>query len=136
MTIRRPNRGLSERRRLGRRLGFFLLAVAALMILGAGSTARAQITSLSQVKGANPEADLKLAIAKGDLRFIAVNGMAAGMVPGTDQYGLDRPFIEAHGTRTIHGTSDYKDARLNELAWAYARTYNRSLLYYLRTKPQ
>jgi hypothetical protein len=97
---------------------------------------RAQVTSLAQVKGADPEKDLKVAIAKGDLRFIAVNGIAAGMVLGTDQYGLDRPFIEAHGTRTIRGTSDYQDARLNQLASAYARTYNRALLYYLRTNPK
>jgi len=113
-----------------------LLAVGVMMVLGAGSTLRAQITSLAQVKGANPETDLKLAITKDDLRFVAVNGIAAGMVPGTDQNGLDRPLIEAHGKRAIRGTSDYQDARLNELAWAYARTYNRLLLYYLRTKPQ
>jgi hypothetical protein len=110
------------------------LVLTILAIMATGSRARAQITSLAQVKGANAEADLKLSIAKNDLRFIAVNGVAAGMVPGTDQYGLDRPFIEAQGTRTLRGTSDYKDIRLNELAWEYARTYNRLLLYHLRTK--
>jgi hypothetical protein len=113
-----------------------LVVVAALMVLGAISTARGQVTSLAQVKGANAEADLKVAIAKGDLRFVAVNGIASGMVPGTNENGLDRPFIEAHGKRTIQGTSDYKDQRLNDLAWAYARAYNRDLLYYLRTHPQ
>jgi hypothetical protein len=113
-----------------------LLVLGVLMFFGAGPALRAQVTSLHQVKGANPEADLKLAIAKNDLRFIAVNGFAAGMVPGTDQNGVDRALIEARGTRTIRGTSDYQDARLNQLAWTYARAYNRELLYYLHTRPK
>lgn len=113
-----------------------LFVVAAWMVMGFTSTAHAQVTSLAQVKGANAEADLKRAIAKGDLRFIAVNGVAAGVVPGTREDGLDRPFIEALGKRSIQGTSDTGDIRLNELAWAYARAYNRELLYYLRTHPQ
>jgi hypothetical protein len=113
----------------------FLFA-AAFAIIVISPVAHSQITSITQVKGADPQRDIALAIGKGDLRFIAVNGVAAGMVPGTDQHGADRALIEVRGTRTLRGTSDYKDLRLNQLAWEYAEAYNKLLLGHLRKKPQ
>jgi hypothetical protein len=108
-----------------------LLAVASLTL---ACSLHAQVTSVRQIEGADPQRDFKAAIARGDFRFVAVNGFVGGVVPGTDQSGTDRALIAAHGKRTIQGTSDYMDARLHQLAWKYAETYNGLLLEHLRKK--
>ena len=85
---------------------------------------------------ADPKRNVADSIVRKDYRFWAINGIAAGMVLGTDQAGKDRKLIETYGTHTIAGTSDYssslKKARLNEAANSYVRTYNALLLEYLR----
>jgi hypothetical protein len=87
---------------------------------------------LSWLNTADPKRDCEIAVARGDLRFWAVNGFTSDMVLGTDQHGADRTLIRAHGIRTIVGTSDTSTSRLNHRASEYARTYNTILLRYLR----
>ena len=84
----------------------------------------------------DPKLDVAVAIKGGDFRFYAVNGFASGMVPGTDQNGVDADVILLYGTQTIAGTTDAIDsdshAELIEHAREYARAYNKLLLEYLR----
>ena len=100
------------------------------------SEARRDAQSLSWVRTANPQRDATQAIARGDYRFYAVNGIAPGIIPGIDQWGVHRALAEAHGYRIIGGTSDYSNGDLNELAMRYATTYNKVLLRHFHAKPR
>ena len=106
---------------------FFLL-----FICGCSSFINAR--RLSWIKSADPKHDCDAAIARGDLRFYAVNGFGPNMVIGTDQDGADRALIQAYGVHNMAGTSDYMNARLNVRATEYVRSYNAALLRYLHAK--
>ena len=84
----------------------------------------------------DPKRDVAEAINRKDFRFYAVDGYASGMVPGTDQYGVDSDIILLYGKQTIAGTTDAIDsdshAELIEHAREYASAYNKFLLEYLR----
>ena len=112
----------------------FLLSV--LLVFTCGCSSIAESHRLSWLKTADPKHDCEAAIARGDTRFYAVNGIAAGMVLGIDQHGADRTLIQTHGVRTIVGTSDTSASRLNRRASEYARTYNQILLQHLHAKPR
>lgn len=106
------------------------------LLLTGGCSTLADARRLSWVKKANAQLDCEAAIRRHDLRFYAVNGIAAGIVPGTDQFGTDGALIQSHGIRTIEGTSDSSKLRLNLRASEYARSYNTGLLAYFRAGPR
>jgi len=89
---------------------------------------------MAWVKTADARRDVNAAMAHGEFRFYAINGIAPGIVPGVEQYGADKEMVKKYGYRTIAGTSDYSNGDLNQLAYQYAETYNRILLRYLRAK--
>jgi hypothetical protein len=109
-----------------------LLFASLLLFCACGCSSIAEYRRLSWLNTADPKHDCAAAVARGDLRFCAVNGIAPGMVLGTDQCGADRALIQAYGVRTIVGTSDTSVSRLNRRASEYARAYNVTLLRYLR----
>ena len=86
--------------------------------------------SLRRMEGADPVADFKAAILKGDHRFIGVYGI------GLDAPGAPREFTKKHGINPIRGTSDCiigsEMGRLQNLAQKYAETYNKMLLEHLQ----
>lgn len=92
--------------------------------------------SLRMLEAADPVRDVEQAIREGDLRFIGMMGYAL-IVPGVDDYG--QRIWDTNGVRVIKGTSDFiandDVARLNELAYEYAKRYNMLLLDYLLKRP-
>jgi hypothetical protein len=109
-----------------------LLFASLLLFYACGCSSITEARRLSWLNTADPKQDCAVSVARGDLRFYAVNGIASGMVLGTAQHGADRDLIQAHGVRTIVGTSDTSTSRLNRQASEYTRTYNANLLRYLR----
>lgn len=105
-----------------------------LLFLTCGCSSIADAQRLSWLNTADPKHECEAAIARGDLRFYAVNGIASDMILGTDQHGADRALIQVHGFRIIAGTSDHSNIRLNQRASEYVRYYNATLLRYLRAK--
>src|SRR5688572_2640329 len=118
----------TNRRALG------LIIASLLLLCACGCSSIEEARRLSWINTADPKHDCAAAVARGDLRFYAVNGIAPGMVLGTDQHGADRALIQIHGVRAIIGTSDTSTSRLNRQASAYARAYNANLLQHLRAK--
>ena len=96
----------------------------------AGSPELAQrADSLSKL---DAEAEARAAIARGDLRFIAVCGFAClppGVPMDSARSSRDSLALRGDSLLTIAGTSDavvnQDVARLNDVAAAYARRYNR-----------
>jgi hypothetical protein len=111
-----------------------LLFSGLLLLMTTGCSTWSNARRLSWVKDANPQLDCEAAINRGDLRFLAVNGVASGMVVGTEQHGKDRALIQRHGVRMIEGTSDHENVRLSMRASAYAQAYNGALLRYLHAR--
>ena len=86
----------------------------------------------------DPAAELRKAINRGDLRFIAVCGLVCAP-PGVDP--ADSVVLAAIRSRSLHyieGTSDVLAndavARLNRVATDYADRYNRLLVRHLRLR--
>jgi hypothetical protein len=81
---------------------------------------------IDRLKYADPKADLDAALARGDYRFIALNGIGP-MVPTVDDYDIN-VVVKTYGLRYIENTSDKpKDEQEKELgavAWGYAEKYN------------
>jgi hypothetical protein len=118
----------NERRR------YWLSATGVLLLLASVAWWFSGTQRLSRLVSGDPIKDCEAAVARGDLRFYAVNGFASGMVLGTDQYGVDRDLIEAYGVRTLDQTSDYSsNGQLNQRANEYARAYNTALVRHLRS---
>lgn len=87
-------------------------------------------TELRRLKDANPEADAANAIARGDLRFLAVSGFTTD-VPGVPM-PRENSFVRTQGIRVIPGTSDNPvSIELQVLAVRYAERYNKHLLDHL-----
>jgi hypothetical protein len=85
---------------------------------------------LRRLKDANPEADAANAIARGDLRFLAVGGFTTD-VPGVPT-PKENSLVRTHGVRAIPGTSDNPvSIELQILAVGYAERYNKHLLDHL-----
>lgn len=85
---------------------------------------------LRRLKDANPEADAANAIARGDLRFLAVSGFSTD-VPGVPM-PKENSFVRTHGVRLIPGTSDNPvSIELQVVAVRYAERYNKHLLDHL-----
>jgi len=85
---------------------------------------------LRRLKDANPEADAANAIARGDLRFLAVGGFTTD-VPGVPM-PKENSFVRTHGVRVIPGTSDNPvSIELQVLAVRYAERNNKHLLDHL-----
>jgi hypothetical protein len=85
---------------------------------------------LRWLKKADPIADAKMALAKGDHRLRAVYGLTV-FIPGTNS--KDFPSLKQHyGINIIEGTSDCiiskEHGQLVELAYQYSKTYNLYLL--------
>lgn len=109
-----------------------ILTVVSLMVFSLASFAL-DIYDFNKPK--DPTGDVAEAIKSGNFRFYAVNGLASGMVPGTDQYGVDKEIIQSYGIQIIAGTTDGGSIEvidLSQRAWEYATAYNSLLLKYLR----
>lgn len=87
---------------------------------------------LRKIELANPEDDLRIAIAAGDLRFIALMGYSR-YVPGVLHCFSD--YERTYGYKIVKGTSDsvenYEQGRLTAIAEYYAKTYNLALADYI-----
>jgi hypothetical protein len=89
--------------------------------------------TISYIENADADADVERAWLAGDKRLIGVYGFSR-IVP-------EDPKLEyaGAGVRYIEGTSDfrrdYKEQRLNEIAWQYARWYNRRMIAMLKSEP-
>jgi hypothetical protein len=88
---------------------------------------------LAYLKTADPQHDADAAIARGKLRFYGIDGAAPGIIPGIDQYGVDKDLADAYGYHAI--ASETANHVLIDLAWKYAKIYNGVLLRYLRANP-
>ena len=86
--------------------------------------------------GLNPQTELQRALARGDRRFLGLQGFAIA-VPGVKR--TDPLYPRQSEVRVIPGTSDGlrgpRGARLNRVAAAYAARYNRALLAELHRQP-
>jgi hypothetical protein len=86
--------------------------------------------SLRRMERADPVADFKAALAKGDHRFVGIFGI------GLSTPGAPRDFAEKYGVNPIRGTSDctigHEMGRLQSLAEKYAETYNTLLFEHLQ----
>ena len=89
---------------------------------------------LRRYRGADPVADLRAALVRGDERFICVMG-EAGTYPGLRQVDLD--LVARHGEWTFPHVSDAMRGRLDgelaSVAQRYAEAYNRRLREHLTT---
>jgi hypothetical protein len=88
--------------------------------------------TLASLNLKNPVADLDANVAKGDLRFIGINGYSCN-APGVDKDEDDRLVTSArYGLRCLSGTGDVlesdKHKALVDKALEYAREYNKTLL--------
>jgi len=86
---------------------------------------------LKHYEKADPHVDVSSSIAKGDLRFIALQGYST-YIPGVDDY-FEK--YSSYGYKVIKGTSDviqsYEHGRLIQIAQYYAKNYNQELLKYI-----
>jgi hypothetical protein len=111
--------------------------LVALLFCGAGIVMSADKTTdaymavdeVSKLKLDTAGADAEAAIARGDLRLLAVYGITLE-VPGTTE--TPSKLREKYGLRILEGTGDAitgpKDQALNKLARKYARTYNQTII--------
>lgn len=88
--------------------------------------------TLATLNLSNPIADLEANIAKGDKRFIGINGYTCS-APGVESAEDDRLVVSSkYGLRCLTGTSDVLESNKQKLlidkALAYARIYNGELL--------
>jgi len=87
---------------------------------------------LPKYEKANPDNDLKAAIARNDLRFKALRGYAE-YVPGVNDYYQK---YSKYGLDVIKGTSDviqsYEHGRLTAIAEYYANHYNIELFHHIQ----
>ena len=86
--------------------------------------------TLAHPERANPEKDCQRAIARHDLRFVGVAGLALD-VPGVADY--QTRYWKTNGVKIIAGTSDVGLRDFNEAARADATRYNAALLKCLAT---
>jgi len=94
------------------------------------------IQELRWLDGANPVADAKAALAKGDHRLRAVHGLTT-IIPGTDRKDFSS-LEKKYGINPISGTTD---GLLNDehgglvlLAAEYAEKYNRYIINEYKTE--
>ena len=89
---------------------------------------------LEDVQSADPEADFKHALEKGDYRFVGYWGFIL-VTPGVEE--TSRHYVIQYGIKTIDGTSDMIDEK-QKRAGEYATQYNKLLLQELehRSKAQ
>lgn len=89
-------------------------------------------SKLRRYETADPNADLQVAIKKGDLRFLAIRGYTV-IVPGVEDY--KSKYASKYSYRILEGTSDVvngpEDLRLQSVAQRYAEKYNRLLLKHI-----
>jgi hypothetical protein len=86
--------------------------------------------TMNKLNLTNPIADVEANVARGDKRFIGINGYACDE-PGLDE-AHDRALVDRFHTHCLEGTSDViggnLDFALLDAAMAYARAYNRELV--------
>lgn len=109
----------------------------ALMCAFLGGCGPETVAPLSEetIEERDPEADLLVNLSRGDLSLVGVETLGLE-IPGTA--GCPSELAEELGVRAISWTSDYarsqQEARLNEAAWDYAKTYNSSLISHIITR--
>jgi hypothetical protein len=85
--------------------------------------------TMNKLNLTNPIADVEANIARGDKRFIGINGYSCDE-PGVDAH--DRSLVDRFHTHCLEGTSDViggnLDFALLEAAMSYARAYNGELV--------
>jgi hypothetical protein len=100
--------------------------------MGQQQNSKGVTAELRATRTADPRAEVRKAIKRGDLRFLAVGGFGA-MVPGVP--GGPNPVVEIRGARIISGTGDALESeeqlRLQPIAEKYAALYNRLLFDHL-----
>lgn len=108
----------------------FPLATMTIIALGCHKVDPPEVRELRWIETADPVADAKAALAKGDHRLRAIRGLGITL-PGTDSMALERLYRD-YGINEIEGTTDsFENAehhRLNEMAYRYAEVYNRQIL--------
>lgn len=102
---------------------------------GDGPFVKWQTVEFALPKSANAEADVRNAIAKGDLRFVGVCGFAVD-IPGLKD--SEKHLVTPQGVKVIAGTTDATndpaEHAFNTAAESYALTYNRLLKEHLRER--
>lgn len=109
----------------------FIRLLAVSLVLFATCVQASELGDLPKYEKANPDFDLKAAIARNDLRFKGLMGYGV-YVPGVDDYNKK---YTKYGVDVIKGTSDiiqsYEQGRLTAIAQYYAEHYNLSLLQHI-----
>ena len=97
-----------------------------------------EVQELRWLESANPIADARVALSKGDHRLRAVYGLTVS-IPGTDRKDFDT-LKRIYGISEITGTTDAfqnaEHARLDQLATSYAETYNRQIMSVYKPQAQ
>ncbi|HJU83161.1 MAG TPA: hypothetical protein VJ600_03035 [Holophagaceae bacterium] len=114
------------------------VAMVALSSIGCHQADPIEVRQLRWLEKADPIADAKVALVRGDHRLRAVRGFVVS-IPGTD--GKDFEFFkQTYGIDEIAGTSDdlvnAEHHRLVGLAYKYAETYNRQIRSHYRPQDQ
>ena len=108
-----------------------ILAALATPFLACHIQESEEIKVLRWVDKADPIADYKVALAKGDHRLLAVRGLAVSL-PGTAPADLPR-YEAAYGVKQIEGTTDglvnQEHRRLVQRATDYAMAYNMCMVH-------
>lgn len=105
----------------------FLTVAGALFFLSACENSQTT-NELSSLRPEDAEDDARAAVAAGDRRLLAVNGVALE-VPGVDD--TPEKLRAEYGIRVLEGTSDTptpSEIEPNDRAREYATTYNREIM--------
>jgi hypothetical protein len=105
--------------------------VSVISALGCDFHESEEIKVLRWVEKADPIADVKAAISKGDHRLLAVRGLTISL-PGLDDGDLSR-YEATYGVKQIEGTTDalvnQKHGQLVQRASDYAKAYNLFMIH-------
>ena len=105
-------------------------AVLVTLAIGCHKQAPVEVQELRWLETADPIADARTAMAKGDHRLRAVYGLSVS-IPGTDRKDFDT-FKQIYGINEIEGTTDSlhdeEHGRLVLMAVKYAETYNQHII--------
>ena len=108
-----------------------LTSVLALSVFACQFRESEEVKVLRWVEKADPIADVKAAISRGDHRLLAVRGLTVSL-PGTDRNDLPR-YEAAYGVKQIEGTTDglvnQEHGRLVQRATDYAKAYNLFMIH-------
>ena len=107
-----------------------LPAAIVLISIGCHQEDSESVKALRWVESADPIADAKAAIAKGNFKLKGVYGLTL-VIPGADHSKWEE-YRSQYGVDPIKGTTDAREGlehgRLIELAATYAEAYNRQIL--------